>query len=421
MNKLKNKVFYVIFTILTISILSFIIVFNTKNYLEQKNNINNNLNMALNNHAKEKDIPPAKPTEENPPKNIPNQEPTTPENEIDENTKFLDYTIYTILLDDNNNIKEIINHSTNTLTDEYITNIANNILSSNNIKEKYLGNLYLDNYLYAYNKGTSLVIFDNTKIKSNLIVSLEISLLLFIFLEIIIIFISKTLTTWIIKPVIMSFNKQKQFIADASHELKTPLSVIMASCDAYLDNPKEKKWLKNIETEANHMNILITNLLDLASSEQENVKLTLNNLSKVIELSVLTFEGKAYENNIKLSYEIEPNISMKFNESNIKQLVEILLDNAIKHSYTGSTIMITLHENQNNIEFLVQNEGEPVPKGEEEKIFERFYRVDKSRNRKEGRYGLGLAIAKNIVQTHHGKISASSNNGITTFKVLFKK
>ena len=421
MNKLKNKVFYVIFTILTISILSFIIVFNTKNYLEQKNNINNNLNVALNNHVKEKDIPPAKPTEENPPKNIPNQEPTIPENEIDENTKFLDYTIYTILLDDNNNIKEIINHSTNTLTDEYITNIANNILSSNNIKEKYLGNLYLDNYLYAYNKGTSLVIFDNTKIKSNLIVSLEISLLLFIFLEVIIIFISKTLTTWIIKPVIMSFNKQKQFIADASHELKTPLSVIMASCDAYLDNPKEKKWLKNIETEANHMNILITNLLDLASSEQENVKLTLNNLSKVIELSVLTFEGKAYENNIKLSYEIEPNISMKFNESNIKQLVEILLDNAIKHSYTDSTIMITLHENQNNIEFLVQNEGEPIPKGEEEKIFERFYRVDKSRNRKEGRYGLGLAIAKNIVQTHHGKISASSNNGTTTFKVLFKK
>ena len=112
---------------------------------------------------------------------------------------------------------------------------------------------------------------------------------------------------------------------------------------------------------------------------------------------------------------------MNMDENSIKQLIEILLDNAIKHSYKKSTINVSLKEEKGVIELKIENNGEEIPKGEEEKIFERFYRVDKSRNRKENRYGLGLAIAKNIVLMHNGKINASSQNGTTTFKVLFKK
>ena len=407
MNKLRKKLFYTIFSILTLSVLSFIVIFNIQNYIEQKNRIDNSLNMATGNKQPHNyEEPPMK--------------PNNYQNEIDENIKFMDFTIYTVLLEQNDEIKDIINHSNNQLSNDNIKEIAIKILNSKK-EEKHIGFLYIDDYSYYYNSANSLVILDNNNVKSSLILSLEVSILLFILLEIIIFVISKLITNWIIKPVLESFLKQKTFIADASHELKTPLSVIIASSEA-LEDSGEKKWLNNIKNEANRMNLLITNLLELAATENvETFKFEEVNLSKIIELSVLTFEGKAFENNIKLNYDINDNIILRVDESSMKQLVEILLDNAIKHSYKNETINISLKETNNNIELLVQNKGDEIPKDEEEKIFERFYRIDKSRNRKENRYGLGLAIAKNIVVNHNGKISASSLNNITTFKVLLKK
>lgn len=399
MKKLKNKVFFTISSILTISILIFIIMFNIQNYLRQRNSIINTLNMAIN---KDNSM-------------------FIEEKFQDKNIKFMDSIIYTIILDKDNNIKEIINHSNNKLETKEITLLANEILEDNP-KEKYIGYLYFDNYSYIYLKNKVLIILDNRNIKLSLFKSLESSLLLFIVIEIMIIIISKLITNWIIKPAQDSFDKQKQFITDASHELKTPLSVIIASSEALEENPKEKKWIKNIKNEADRMNQLIINLLDLATSERDiKNELKLENISKIIELSVLTFEGKAFEKNIKLNYNIKENINYKVNSNDIKQLVEILLDNAIKHSNNDENIYISLDENHNEIIFSVANKGKEIPSGSEEKIFERFYRVDQSRNRNENRYGLGLAIAKNIVQNHNGLISAKSNNGITTFKVIFKK
>lgn len=397
MKKFKHKIFLTIFLILTISVISFILVFNTQNYIQLKNNIQDNLNQSIQNNdmmGEKKDL---------------DKKP-----EI----KFMDATLYTVLLDENDNIKDVINHSNNSISNSKIKKIANNILDSNK-KETYIGFLYLENYSYTYKQGNSLVILDNSKTKMSLIISLELSLAIFIILEIIIFLISKFITDKIVKPVNDTFEKQKIFIADASHELKTPLSVIIASTEALEDN-YDKKWIKNIKLESDRMSKLIKDLLDLSSSEYKSHK-SIKDLSKVTELSILTFEGKAFEENVKLEYDIQDNIKFNIEESSIKQLIEILLDNAIKHSYKNKTIKVTLKENKNNITLLVQNSGKPIPKGEEEKIFERFYRIDKSRNRKEGRYGLGLAIAKNIVINHDGVISAYSDNDITTFKVLFKK
>ena len=412
MNKLKNKVFITLFLILTLSILSFITVFNVQNYLEQKNSIENNLRVAIDNSKKNNNLKP------------PNYE----DNEMKpmDNVKFMDSIIYTILLDNNDNIKDIINHSDNSLSESDISLMAKKILDNNILENKnmqtHIGCLYFDNYSYSYLKNNALIILDTTTIKSKLFTSLGISLLIFTLLEIIVFFISKILSNKITKPVKESFDKQKQFIADASHELKTPLSVIIASSEALEDNSNEVKWLKNIKNEANRMNILITDLLELASTEnKETFKFEFLNLSKITGLSVLTFEGIAFEHNIKIMYNIDDNIKMNMDENSIKQLIEILLDNAIKHSNKKSTINVSLKEEKGIIELKVENNGEEIPKGEEEKIFERFYRVDKSRNRKENRYGLGLAIAKNIVLMHNGKINASSQNGTTTFKVLFKK
>ena len=406
MKKLSNKVYFTILSILTLSLLSFIIIFNSQTYLNKQKQVENNLNIQE--KFDKNDNPPDKPNGED------NNKP------FDENIKFMDVTMYTVILEDGN-IKDIINHSNNNLSDEEISLLANNLLTSKNIKNKFIGNLYLEKYSYKYD-GRNLVIMDNSSINKELKNNLLTSFLIFIVLEILLIYITKIITKWITEPVKKSFEREKEFIADASHELKTPLSVIMASAEAYTDNPKENKWLTNIKTESERMNDLIIELLELAKSEgKNNVTYVESNLSKIVELSLLTFEGIAYEKKIKIDYHIKDNIKMSLNENNIKELIEILLDNAIKHSKENGTITVSLKEDNKNIELLVTNEGEGIPAGEEEKIFERFYRSDKSRNRKESRYGLGLAIAKNIVTNHNGVIGAKSKDGHTTFKVLFKK
>ncbi len=415
--KLSNKIFYTLILILSISILTVVGIFNIQNYYEQKKSINNSLNVSMTKKDR-KVIPPTKIADASEPVDDVTHNTEDMKNK---NIKFMDSVIYTILLDDNNNILEVINHSNDETSSEKISSIAKKILSNKNIKDRYIGNLYLSDYSYAYSKGDTLIILDNSKIKSSLLLSLEVSLFIFIILEILVIVLSKYLTIWIIKPVKESFAKQKQFIADASHELKTPLSVIVASSEAIDITNQNSKWLKNIEYEANRMNLLISKLLDLAKSERmEEIVLVNNNLSKTIELSLLTFEGRAFEKDLKLSYEIEDNINILMDEDSIKELVEILLDNAIKHSKKNGSIKVSLKKDS-QVTLLVQNEGDPIPKGEEEKIFERFYRVDKSRNRKDNRYGLGLAIAKNIVLSHKGKIKASSLDRVTTFQVTFKK
>ena len=403
MNNLKKKVFTLIFSILSISILGFITLFNVGKYLEYNKIISNSLRNLSNN-------------EEN--KNKINKDNIFKNNSI----RYMDRVIYTLLLNNDNSIKEVINLSNNSIDIDSIKLLGQSILNNNNIKKEYIGNIYFNKYSYIYSNSKYLIIIDNSSIQNSLYNYLLISLSLFILFEVIVYLISMILTSWIIKPVIRSFEAQKEFIADASHELKTPLSVIMASSEALEDNPKEVKWLNNIKSEANRMNILIKNLLELASLEKkETYVLKEDDLSKVVELAVLTFDAKAYECDIKLESKIASNIKFNFNTYSINELVEILLDNALKHADKKSTIVVSLKEQGNNIILSVTDTGDIIPKGEEEKIFERFYRLDKSRSRKENRYGLGLAIAKNIVINHNGKISAESVGKVTTFKVLFKK
>lgn len=402
MNKLKNKVFCTIFLILSITLLTLTVAFNFQKYFEEKKNIINALD-SLSNVNKDNKMPP-------------------PNDEFNSNIRFLDSDIYTVLVDENNNIKEVINHSNKDIDDTLIEKKATKILKSGNIRQEYVGCLYFSNYSYRYFANDSLLIFDNSNVRLSLFRSLIISILIFLILEAVAFILSRAITDWIIIPVKSSFEKQKQFIADASHELKTPLSVILASSEALEENPAEVKWIKNIQNEASRMGNLISNLLDLAATEEKKIEnIKYGNLSKAIELSVLTFEVKAFEKNIKLKYDIEENINTKFDYVDIRQLVEILFDNAIKHSKPNHNIYVTLKTKENQILLKVINEGSKIPKGEEEKIFERFYRIDKSRNRDENRYGLGLAIAKNIVENHNGKISANSNNNQTTFLVILKK
>lgn len=391
MEKLKKKIFWVMFAILTIFLVSVLCIFNFQDYNHEKVEIENKLSRIENDR----------------------QAPGMP--------VFMDAVVYTVKYNTSNKVTEVINHTNNNVSNEKIIQIAENILENADIKNgSKIGNLYLEQYSYAFQGPNTLTIVDNTSAKAKLESLLKTSILIFVLIEVIIIILTVEITRWIIKPVIESFSKQKQFVADASHELKTPIAVIMANAEALEKEPEENKWLNNIKSEADRMNELVTSLLDLAKLEEGKERQQEENLSKIVEMSVLTFESLMYENKIELKYDIQEEIKAKCNSSQMKQLVAILIDNAIKHSEANGEINIVLKKQKNEVLLTVSNKGKEIPKEIQEKIFERFYRADESRNRDTNRYGLGLAIAKNIVENHNGKISLESEKGITTFKVVLK-
>ena len=212
-----------------------------------------------------------------------------------------------------------------------------------------------------------------------------------------------------------------EFVADVSHELKTPLTVIDASCDAYF-NDKQDKWINNIKSESTRMGKLVKDLLDLAKLENsKELELKKENLSNILESTILTFESLFYEKNIKLEYDIEKNIYFNCNQDLIKELFGILIDNAINHTKENNKVIVNLINNNKEIILKVKNEGSRIAKKDEEKIFERFYRKDESRNRNNNRYGLGLSIAKNIVEKHKGIISATTKDNYTIFKIVWNQ
>ena len=408
MKKLKIKVFSVIFSLLTI--FSFIIIVSnlTSNYISRQNSISRALNDISRPINKEK------PNENNNPRNtmIPKDEPRK---------IYLDFTIYTVILDENGNYKELVNHTNNDQVNESdVKNIANNIINKHK-ENMYIGNLFVNQYSYVFTSNNTLIIMDNTNTNKSLISQLGVSLLIFILSEIVIFIVTHLITKWIIDPVEKSFEKQKIFVADASHELKTPLSVMIASAEAYFSD-KDDKWVYNMKNESERMIKLVTDLLDLAKTEREqDLIMGTNNLSEIIEGSVLTYESLFYEKKIKLQYNIEKDINLLCNPDSIKELMSILIDNSIKHCSDKGKVIVNLNKKNKQIILEVKNTGLPIKKEDEEKIFERFYKVDSSRNRNSNNYGLGLAIAKNIVLKHNGKISAHSLDGYTTFRVIWNQ
>ncbi|WP_339818429.1 HAMP domain-containing sensor histidine kinase [Paenibacillus sp. FSL R7-0216] len=238
-------------------------------------------------------------------------------------------------------------------------------------------------------------------------------------------FASRYFANRAIAPVKEAFDKQKQFIADASHELKTPLAIINTNADVLLTNPEEKisrqaKWLHYIKSETERMSKLTRDLLYL--TEMDDAKATVLfsrfDLSEAVESVLLTMEAVIFEKELVLNYDIEPELTAYGNPEQIKQVIMILLDNAVKYANPNGEIILSLKKPHNDVILAVTNTGEGIPPEHLPRIFDRFYRTDASRARKQGGYGLGLAIAKSIVEQHKGRIYAKSTLGqSTTFYV----
>ena len=186
------------------------------------------------------------------------------------------------------------------------------------------------------------------------------------------------------------------------------------------DKVGENKWINYIQNEIESMNKLINELLLLAKIENvNNIKeYTELNLSNEVQIILSMFESVAYEKGVTIENNIDENIKLNGNKEDIEHIVSTLTDNAIKHTEMEKKIIVNLKKEKNEIVFEVKNMGEPIPEEEREKMFERFYRIDKSRNRKEKRYGLGLAIAKSTIEKYNGKIEVDFKDGFTIFKVI---
>ena len=217
-----------------------------------------------------------------------------------------------------------------------------------------------------------------------------------------------------VAPIEESYRKQKQFVQDASHELKTPLASIRANLEVLRANEQEtvqsqEKWLDHISHETRRMTKLVTELLELARADQteQAVKLEPFCLSDLLERTLLSVETVLYEKGISLQQQIEAGVSVLGSPDKAEQLLQILLDNACKYTNPGGTIEVSLHCQRRHAVLTVSNTGEGIPPEHMDKIFDRFYRVDDSRKHT-GSYGLGLPIARSLAQQMGASLSASS-------------
>ena len=228
--------------------------------------------------------------------------------------------------------------------------------------------------------------------------------------------ISVGLSNWVARPVEEAWNRQRQFVADASHELKTPLTVILANTKIIADSheitgQKNLTRLDNIGAEAARMKFLIESMLILARSDAGVTAATLSpvNFSFLAEQTMATFEPIFFEAGKEISYHIREQVQVNGDEKRLMQLIGILLDNACKYSRPGSVIDVSLTtQGGRDAVFSVTSKGTPLTDADAKRIFDRFYRLSPSRGEVPG-YGLGLSIARNIVDEHKGRIWAQSD------------
>ncbi len=216
----------------------------------------------------------------------------------------------------------------------------------------------------------------------------------------------------IVKPFSENYEKQRRFITDAGHELKTPLTIIDADAEVLEMDLGENEWLGDIRTQTKRLAELTNSLILLSRmEEQPRMEKIEFPLSDVAEETVETFQALARTRGKTLSSRVQPMLSMNGDEKAIRQLLTILLDNAVKYADEGGRIEAVLEKQKNTLRLSVFNTAESVSRESLAHLFDRFYRADASRNSGTGGYGLGLSIASAVVAAHRGKISASSPDG----------
>ncbi|MDO5336161.1 MAG: HAMP domain-containing sensor histidine kinase [Eubacteriales bacterium] len=212
-----------------------------------------------------------------------------------------------------------------------------------------------------------------------------------------------------ILPIARNIEKQKQFVTNAGHEIKTPLAIILANTEAMELHQGESKWSKNIRAQTIRLSGLMQNLLALAKMDESEMKLPTEtlSLSELLTDTAASFSEAAALKQLSLTPVIEAGLSFQGNRENLTQLFTVLLDNAIRYTPEGGCVSLSLKRQEKNLVFQIKNAYAQKPADNPEQLFDRFYRGDQARTQKSGGYGIGLSVADAIVQSYRGSICAS--------------
>lgn len=328
-----------------------------------------------------------------------------------EEDEFDDYRSFTLTCDIGSN-EPVRNETHGTFTDEDISRYWDIINQLDIAKDSYTRVGVDEVELLVYSDGSSyhLAGIDRT-LENNMLRDMTTTVIVVTVGSFFVLFlIIWALSYWMVRPVKEALEQQRKFISDASHELKTPLTIINANLAVLKSENIDNNWVENIEDQTTRMNVLIGDMLKLAHLDESSKTVTETqskfNLSKTISNSALSFEAIAFEQHKNFDVEIQPDIQYTGVEADVSKLCYLLVDNAVKYCNDGGNILVKL-EGNSHPKLTVRNTGCLIDYADRFKIFERFYRGDNSRNRKTGGSGLGLAIVKALAEKHKWKIDVN--------------
>lgn len=313
---------------------------------------------------------------------------------------------FSILLNENNELVDMETSHIAAISDEWAVRIASTVAELEDVRGFY--------GIYRYVKvneaaGLRIIFLDTSNTMGFFFRMLFNSAIIALIILLLVMVIISFMSNRVLKPIAESYEMQRQFISDAGHELKTPLTIIRADADVLEMDLGQNEWLEDIQRQTDRMSELTNNLLLLSRMEDTKSSMTMIDfsLSDSVEETVSSFETLAKVRERELSCRIEPLLNLRGNERAISHLVAVLLDNAIKYSPKGGFIRLKLERVGRTAQLTVFNTTETtLPKEVLPRLFDRFYRVDSARNSGVGGHGIGLSLAKAITDVHKGKIQA---------------
>lgn len=330
-------------------------------------------------------------------------------------------TRYFVVKLNSNKVTKISTENIAAVTDELALEYASQVYQNGP------GFGFLDNYRYYYTKDdmsdkAMIVFIDMQRDLQSSMKLASVSFLVGTFCIAALIIPVYFLSKRAMRPVEKSIQKQRQFITDAGHELKTPIAIISADAEVLEMCEGGNEWVTSIKNQTTRLDSLVKNLVTLSKLEEENEKPISSrfNLSDAVIDTAMNFEILAKTNEVEFIYNISPDIYLSANEGEIRQLISILCDNAVKYTIPGGKIKISVYKSSKNIVIEMYNDCEDIPQEKLDLLFDRFYRADSSRSRETGGYGIGLSIAQVTVQRNSGKISVfKTKPDSITFKIVF--
>ncbi len=408
---LQRKFIVTAMTAISVLLLLLLGTINILNIYYVGNQVDKKLEMISQNEGNPDNIPMA-------PGDMPPREPYGMKNDYD---TFMSSNFFVVRFDRNGDIVYSDVSRISSVSEEEAKELAEKVYTQNDLSGK------IDSFEYMVRDSRmgfgKVVVFLDTSgdIYSYirvLFLSAAIGIACWLFMLLFVILLSKQA----IRPIAENMEKQKQFVTNAGHEIKTPIAIIQSNTEAMELYNGENKWSKNIKEQTVRLNELMKNLLTLARMDESSANLIQSDfsLSQLLTDHIECFRETLELRRITLQTSIQPMISFRANQEHITQLISALMDNTVKYTNEGGNVFVSLEGNDKRIKLQFKNTCQQLPPVPPDKLFDRFYRADEARTQKNGGYGIGLSVAQSITETYKGRISAEYENGNTiVFTIRF--